>query len=135
MNNEIWIKWEPTIKLSEKFIISRLIDDKNGFRIVCYDEIKKYKIQIFFKDSVLSYRSSDEGKRIKTLNLLAEKYGKDFFSKWSIFIVKNSEYIKWFNEESYNIYSEYKIMHFVFIAINDIVEILSTYIPEIIIRP
>jgi hypothetical protein len=66
------------------------------------------------------------------LDSLEKTYTKKFYSDWSLFIVKDSEFLKWFNDESYNIYAAYQINHFVIISGSDIIDILSTYEPEII---
>ena len=70
-------------------------------------------------------------KRLKTLNELEQKYGKDYYSKWSFFKVSNSPYKRWLNDESYDIYAEYNLEHYVFLTTEDIFEVISTYSPDI----
>jgi len=40
-------------------------------------------------------------------------------------------YIEWFNSQSYNIYKDFDLKHFVFMTPNDIVEVISIYPPKI----
>ena len=48
--------------------------------------------------------------------------------------MKNSEYLSWFLEESSGIYESNKVEHYVFFTPNDVIEILSTYTPSVIIE-
>jgi len=68
------------------------------------------------------------------LEFLDQHYGGDFYSKWPLFKVKNSNYLKWFHKESNNIYELDTVEHYVFITSDDVVEILSKYPPKITIR-
>lgn len=48
-----------------------------------------------------------------------------------MFKVVKSEYLEWFGQETYNMYNDYSIVHYVFLTCNDILEVLSTYEPQI----
>lgn len=130
---EEWERWllDSSKKLG-KMYIEKLVDDKEGFQLFFEDKNKKYTVKVIFENFVLSYRNTDEGHRLKALSFLREKYGKDFYAEWSFFKVNNSTYVEWFNQETYNMYSNYDIEHYVFLTCDDIVEVLSTYEPQII---
>lgn len=128
---EQWIKWEPLEGLPQKMYLERMIDDKNGISLKFKSESDDISIQVIFEDSVLSLRNTDEGRRLKTLDFLVNTHGKDFSSKWSLFKVTDSSYVKWFNEESFGIYADYNVEHYVFLTPNDVFEVLSTYAPKI----
>lgn len=128
---EEWIKWEPLKCISSKMYIEKLIDDENGILLVLKSEDKKKTFKVIFVDPILSLRSTDEGRRLKTINFLEGKYGTDFYDQWTFFRVINSGYVEWFNQETYNIYAIYDIRHYVFLTSNDVVEILSTYEPNV----
>lgn len=131
---EKWTKWEPVMDLPDKIFLEKLIDDKKGLTIEFNDELETTEIIVNFENSVVSYRNSDEGKRLNTLEFLNEKYGKIFYSNWSFFKVNNSLYLKWLNDETYDMYTDYNIEHYVFLTSNDIVDVLSSYPPKIRIR-
>ena len=128
---EKWAKWEPIEGIPTKMFIEKLVDDKNGTLLVFKSEDENVTIQVLFEDSILSLRSTDEGRRLKTINLLDEKYGTDFYTKWTFFKVTNSDYVEWFNQETYDMYAAYNIGHYVFLTPDDVVEILSTYEPNV----
>jgi hypothetical protein len=128
---EEWKKWIPSKELSLKMYIEKVIDDKKGLQLFCQSKDEKITIKICFENFVLSYRNTDEGRRLKMLKFLTEKYGKEFYAEWSFFKVINSTYIEWFNQETYNMYSDYNIEHYVFLTCDDVVEVLSTYEPQI----
>lgn len=130
---ETWTKWEPK-NLPSKIYLKKLIDDKNGLTLEFNDELGTTIISVEFENQVVSYRNSDEGKRLKTLEFLNEKYGKIFYSEWSFFKVANSLYLKWLNDETYDIYADYNINHYVFLTGNDIIDVLSSYPPKIKIK-
>lgn len=128
---EEWSKWKLSEKTLSKMYIEKLVNDKNGTLLIFKSEDEKDTIEVLFDGSILSLRSTDEGKRLRTINFLEEKYGTDFYANWTFFKVKNSSYVEWFNQETYNIYATYDIGHYVFLTPDDIVEILSTYDPII----
>lgn len=128
---EEWAKWEPLEGIPSKMYIEKLVDDKNGTLLVFKSEDENDTIQVLFEDSILSLRSTDEGRRLKTITFLEEKYGTDFYAKWTFFKVTNSTYVEWFNQETYDMYTSYNIGHYVFLTPDDVVEILSTNEPHV----
>jgi hypothetical protein len=48
--------------------------------------------------------------------------------------VSNSSYISWFIKECEGIYTKGEIYHLVFITPNDVIEVLSTYLPHVSIE-
>lgn len=126
---EEWTKWEPLEGISSKMHIEKLVDDKNGTVLLFKHENENITLKVVFEHSTLSLRSTDEGRRLKTINFLDEKYGTEFYTKWTFFRVNNSNYVEWFNQETYNMYDAYNIVHYVFLTPDDVIEILSTYEP------
>lgn len=130
---ENWNKWQPFTNNLGKMYIEKVIISDNATEVILSNELENNVYKFFFNGEILSIRSSDEGKRIKLFNKLDQIYGLNFFKDWTFFTIKDSEYIKWFNKETYNIYSHYNIIHYVFMGSNNIVEILSTFSPTICI--
>ena len=131
---EHWEKWIPINGLPSKIYNDSFIDSKEGIILEFSDEKHKKKIVIKFEDGVLSYRNTDEGSLLKKLNYLDQRYGTDFYCEWTLFKVKNSEYINWFLEESFGIYKPNQVEHYVFLTPNDVIEILTTYTPSVVIK-
>lgn len=65
------------------------------------------------------------------MDFLTNKYGADFLGEHYVYMVENSKFLSWFNEESYNIVSGYAVNHYAFLTSNDIVDVLTTYAPKI----
>jgi hypothetical protein len=129
---EKWIIWDSQIEnFPDKIYLDNLTDNKDGLVLNFSNEDGDKTIKIIFEDSVMSYRNNDESYMLRTINYVSEVYGSSFMKKNSIFIVENSPYIEWFNSESYDIYKDYDLRHFVFMTPNDIVEVISTYPPKI----
>lgn len=131
---EHWERWIPINGLPSKLYNDAFIDSKEGIILEFSDEKDKKKIVVKFEDGVLSYRNTDEGSLLKKLNYLEQQYGTDFYSEWTLFKITNSEYINWFLDESSGIYEPNQVEHYVFFTPNDIIEILTTYTPSVIIR-
>lgn len=130
--NEVWIRWKEELNIPKKMLLDSLTDDMDGLILKCSSlEDKNLKISVVFEDYVLSYRNRDEGEFLKKLQYLSDVYGDGFYSNWSLFEVKNSEYVQWFNEESFNIIANEDIKHYVFMTLHDVVEMLSVYEPRI----
>lgn len=130
---EKWTKWIPLEGIPAKLYLDKLVFDQNGTLLILKGEDENATIQVHFDGSILSLRSTDEGRRLKTINLLDAQYGRDFYTKWSFFKVINSSYVEWFNQESYDMYTTYNICHYIFLTSDDIVEILSTYEPNVLV--
>jgi len=128
-------RWEP-VQISEidkkygRAEYAKIIDDEHGLRIELVFE-NDSRVRFLFETSVLAYNVCDEGRRLKTLNFFIEQYGLGMFGKYPVYIVENSGYIKWFNEECYDAFSKYTISHYVFVTSTDIIDILTTYAPQV----
>ncbi|EIT87460.1 hypothetical protein A374_00130 [Fictibacillus macauensis ZFHKF-1] len=131
---ELWERWIPIKGLTSRLYNDSFIDNKEGIILEFSDEEDKKKIVFTFEEGVLSYRNTDEGSLLKKLNELEQQYDTEFYSEWTLFKIKNSEYLKWFLEESSGIYEPDQIEHYVFLTPNDVIEILATCTPGIVER-
>lgn len=132
--NEKWEKWHPVEGLPEKVDLPNLCFDKNGLRLEMVG-VDHYERIIFQYESTLSFRLTDEGRRLRLLSYLNDNYGKDFLGKWSFFKIMDSPYVRWLNEETYGIYEQYEVEHHAFLTTNEVVEVISATMPIIIISP
>ena len=74
---------------------------------------------------------TDETCQNKLVCLLGEKYGQDFYGDWTFFIVNDSPYIKYLSEQSYSFSDCMPLKHFVLIAADSVMNIISTREPEV----
>ena len=128
---EIWKKWNPINYDFGKMYLKELIKNKGEMKLILKSEEQNVALKFLFDGEILSFCCSDEGRRLKTINDLDQKYGTDFYKNQNYFIIESSDYIKRFNEETYNIYKNFKIIHYVFFLSDDIIDILSTFPPSI----
>jgi hypothetical protein len=128
---ETWKKWDPINDVSTKFYKESLFDSKGEVILVLQEEISGRKLIVTFDRRILSYRNTDEGSLLEMLYYLEQNYGRDFYSKRSLFEIENSEYIKWFLKESSGIYTKEEVKHYVFLTSDDVIEILSTCAPTV----
>jgi hypothetical protein len=131
--DETWERWKPEVELSQKYYIDTVIDNIKGLNILLSDsENEDLKVEIIFSNSVHAYRSTDESCRQKMLNYIDEKYGKIFYSQWTLFKVINSEYSEWICKQSFGIVESENLIHFSIVAVDSIIDIIAAYEPQII---
>ena len=128
---EIWERWEPVSGIPAKLYNDSFLDHREGILLEFSDENYEQKVIVRFENGVLSDRNTDGGSLLKTWHQLDEQYRDPFYSKWPMFKVKNSAYLKWFYEQSMGIYEQQKVEHYVFITPDDVIEILSAYSPKV----
>lgn len=130
--NEQWTRWEPIPNLSKSYCIESIHDSLQGFKIVLSNENAKNKsIEIMFEDSVYAYASTDDTSVGTIINQLYLEYGTAFYRDWTLFKVSNSNYIQRLSEQSYDIISSRPLIHFSFITIDSILDVISDYEPKI----
>ncbi|WP_379053287.1 hypothetical protein [Metabacillus endolithicus] len=128
---EIWERWEPVHSFPKRIYLQSLIDNKNGLTLL-FETGDDKTIAFNFDSGVLSYRNTDEGVLYQTLRDLDKEYGGEFYSNWSLFKVKNSSYLNWFKKEGCGKWDyQDDVKHYVFMTSDDVVEVLSNYLPLI----
>jgi len=122
MRSEKYKKWLPLENIPDRLYIDGLYDDREGFRLLLSDYETGRMLRITF-DPVLSYRNTDEGDLLVTLE------SREGFIRWPLFIIENSKFIQWFNEESLNIHKDKNPMHYSIYTPNDIIDVISAFPP------
>lgn len=132
--NENWFQWLPVANLARKYYLDEIYDGSNGCRIRLV-EVGNVRagVNIFFKNSVWAYRSTDEGFRLLLEADLHAKYGGAFYAQWTFFKVQNSSYLDWIFTQSRETCDIGKLMHFSLLCMDDFVDIISSYEPEVIL--
>jgi hypothetical protein len=118
-------KWAPVDSIPNRMYCEAIHDDYEGFRILLKGEDSASPTLRLKFDSVLMYRNMDEGAMLKTLHAIKDR------ELFPLYIVKNSTWIEWFHEESYNTYTENEIIHISIITPDDVIDILSENTPDV----
>ena len=125
MQQEKWIKWKPIERIPNTLYIEELKETRDGLTIVMTREDNILPSLIINFDTIISYRNTDESYLLKTLN------ERENFNKWPLFKIKNSQYLVWFHEQTYDIYKKQlpEIIHYAFITPNDVIDVLAIITP------
>ena len=119
---------EGTIPVGQ-YEVLEVLQNSEGTMIILESERNKVIIKFDFVDAL---RICDEGRRIKTYNVIEgiQEYRKDFLGI-PLYLVKNSEFGKWIEEESAGFYID--SFHYAVITINEIVDIITSSSPEVVV--
>jgi hypothetical protein len=129
---EQWVRWEPIKGLSNKYFIEYLSADYERLDLILSDAYKiKNNVRIVYAFYPGLHQRVNKKFKEQRLELLHARYGKEFFDTWTFFKVNNSEYSKWLSEQSDTISDSYQLRHFAFVCANSIVDVFSSYEPEI----
>ena len=127
---EQWTRWEPIPNLAPMYYIKSVYDDINGLKII----LSEYKnihneLHITFKNSVDFFVKTDETFISSIMNDLYEKHNTKSYTEWSFFKVTNSRHIKMLSKQSYGVADSRDFMHFSFISIDSLLEVVADYEP------
>jgi len=127
---EILIKWEPIKNSNGKYFISSVELGREGLIVELYDlHNKNKKIKIWVDGYTSCYRSIDNNYCAKRCN--ASTIKNCLHAEWPFFIVENSNYFKWFYEQSLETTSEAEFKHFLIVGTNKTIEILNYFDPKV----
>ena len=127
-----WSRWNPISNIpNEKLYVDELTDGigEERLKIKLSNEDESFFLEISFWHPTF-YMYTDEGKRIRTLVNLREKYGKGFHSSWTLFKVEDSEILSWAYAES-GLKDIIQLQHYVIMAADEFIDIISEYEPEV----
>lgn len=132
--NEKWILWNPlNIESCQAFSVE-IKQEKSGtvFKVECENQF----VNIIFDGFIPIYVYSDEGIRMATYIRVQEKNNdRYYFTKWFLYKIENSDFLKWAMAECYNLYEICGYKHFCIVTENEVVDILSSFEPQIIVIP
>ncbi len=129
---ENWIKWNPLNLPEGDYVVTKFLQNIDGTEITLSDESNN--ISIVFDGITPLVRTSIEGIRMRTWGEVQQKYdNKYFFRNWFLYKVENSKLAKWAEEESCGFYKSEKLLHFCIVTNEDIIDVLSTFEPNIFI--
>ena len=117
-NNIHVTDWEQ-----ESVSLFELFENSKGLQVLLSQHAKNIKIEICFPP-VYSYRCTNESYRLKTLYSIEELPSL-------ISVVENSLFLKWFHEESQDVYEGDNLKHFMIFTGEEFIDIISHVNPSI----
>lgn len=126
---EKWKKYEENLLPDGQYEIIEVSQNMEGTTILLESESRKIIIKFGFVDAL---RACDEGRRIRTYNEVEElqSYRTNFVGS-PLYLVEDSKFCKWISEESAGFCVD--SLHYAVVTMNDIVDVLSSAPPEIIV--
>lgn len=117
-------KYTPYILSKDKDIpyLESILFGENGLEVHC--EFKDNKKKIIF-EYCLSYRLMEEGNALVTLD------EQDFSGEAWMFYTTKSQFLHWFNNESYHIH-EGEVIHYIIASQGYLIDILSKEKPRVL---
>lgn len=125
---EKYTLWTETIALPKNLYLQGLLDTYEGFRLILEDKEGTGAVFRVGFDSHLAYRNMDEGDRLRSLPALCETRQAEA----TVYLVENSEWVKWFKDENQGKYSNDNLNHWAIITPNDWVDVISFEAPQIV---
>lgn len=115
----------PSIALGKEFDLINVLRDSTGLKIRIKPLGSTGELTILFED-VYSFRSSTESCRLRVYKNFEE------FLPGVISRVNNSEYLKWFHEESNGIYDPDDASHYFIMTVDEFIDVISPSKPMLI---
>lgn len=122
VNVSVSVDGQALSSIPSDVLITKIIDDESGVQIFLESTLREIFFRVRFKDVYL-YQVSDESFRLKSLEKIKKSEVIQVFEK--------SYYLNYFHSQSFNIYREVKLKHFVVLTRSDYVDVLSINEPDI----
>ena len=125
MLEQKYIDYFPVDYLPFHIFVETVVDNYDGLKIFMKGKDQEDPIlEIFFHEKIL-YRNIDESYFCRTIDSASAQRSSPFV------LVENSQLLKWFHEESYEIYKGDDIKHYLFFSGNDCIDVLSSSQPQV----
>ena len=118
-------KWTPVDSIPNRMYCEGIHDDYEGFRILLKGEESTSPMLRLMFDCVLVYRNVNEGAMLKTLDSIRSR------ELFPLYIVQNSNWVDWFQKESYHTFNNNQIIHYSIMTHDDIIDVLSENPPTV----
>lgn len=136
INREMWVivietkivKWDILKNINSYGLnIKSISDDFDGLTVIL--ENNELELFLIRWADVESYCRSTEEVRFKFIAGEWQQVRKEF-PNWSFFKVTNSPYIKWIKEQAGGFMDEDKLIHFMIVSTDYVLDIVSKYEPD-----
>lgn len=126
---EKWNAYMTDIIQPNDYELKELIQNRNGAKLSFSSD--KGEVVFEFFEGLISIRSCDESDRWKTIDSVLRERGPEFLKSGLMYRVENSEYKRWFIEETYSTWTDDELEHYVFVTANDVVDVLALGAPTV----
>ncbi len=111
----------------DQYELDEILQNENGLSMRFSGEYRTIVIEYGYR--WIWYSSSDEADRWKTFR----KYfgDRNCVETGLFYILNNSKLKKWIIDEKYGVWNEDKLEHQIYVALNDIIEIIATDRPKV----
>lgn len=130
---EIYTQWFLKGNKKIEHYVKSVNNTKDGLSIILSCDGKtnyedECDIELSFGYKCVTYRLTDEAFRLKLYREL--KVDPNFDFNWGFYIVKNSNYIFWLNEQSSNLFNDNELIHYSIFDDDFVVDIISKVEPK-----
>lgn len=130
MNDEAerFVRWEPISNLPgilDPSLTSPEFGKNGGLHVTLTEPRAGGRVFKAEFTKVLMFRCANESYRLKMIETIKREL------PWPAFKIENSEWIAWFNEQTFGVYRDWPVQHFVLLG-EDILEVLSTLAPAFV---
>ena len=128
--------WQPDIRIPKQLLdLDGWKWDEHGLRVSLTDD--RYRYSAIFEGQVIAFRSTLEHVYLR----FRDRYGEwrkklNLNCAYSFFVLYETEYIQWLNNQHYDIYNDIQdsVRHFVFVTEDEIIEVLDNKEPKFLIE-
>jgi len=123
-NDHLWTTFDAGIELPRvgDVDVEAIADTRDGFCVILRSH-SGHKVRIAFKQP-LAYRNMDEGDRLRSLPML-----KPTGDHLLMCFVEESEWLRWFHDESYDMHRSQDVRHYAILTPDDWIDVLSVTPP------
>ena len=108
-----------------RYAEDRISDEAGTLEIILEDE-SEAKLSVSF-DAYLAFRKMDEGDALHTLEDISET--SELGTR--LYLVEDSEYLRWFHFESGTIHKGQKLAHYCLTTIDSVIDVISFEPPTV----
>ena len=108
-------------RYAENYIV-----DENGVLTVVLEDESGKRLKISF-DAYLAFRKIDEGDALHTLVDIS----KTSVLRTGLYLVEESEYLRWFHFESKSIHESQKLAHYCLSTVDSVIDVISFDPPNV----
>lgn len=130
---ERWIPWMPENLVPDEYELYEIVQSWEGVRLRFIG--RRVNVTIEYGSEFVSLRSCDESERWRSVARELAVQGKAGFGRRLAFTAVNSRYAEWLCEESAGVQEKERLVHCVFVACNDLVDVLSYALPKVTVEP
>jgi hypothetical protein len=132
MNLGKWIPWNPLKQATGTYFIYDFVDSfEEGLKFIFSEENAKHKIEIHVSfGTIYACRKIKEMYTGRTYAFIINTH-TNIETKWPIFIVENSEYLRYLAEESVWVTSGFQFKHYYIMDSEWAFDIASEFQPKI----